>query len=111
MQMKDLRRGTECTFLRLGPDGCECVGDHGDKKVNEPEIKYNDGCDEEQAGHEELGINHAVHDISPLKKYLVEHLTIGITISKTYPIGTRDDDNLQCREIDGIETFNVVLGI
>jgi hypothetical protein len=66
--MKHLRRGTECTFLRLGPDGRECVGDHGDKKVDEPEIKYNDGCDEEQAGYEELGVDHAVHDRCPLKK-------------------------------------------
>lgn len=49
MQKKDPRRGTECTFLRLGSDGRECVGDHGDKKVDEPEIKYNDGCNEEEA--------------------------------------------------------------
>jgi hypothetical protein len=71
MPTKDLRRGTECTFLRLGPDGRERIGDHSDEKVDEPEIKYDDACDEEEAGYEELRVDHAVHDGGPLKKILL----------------------------------------
>jgi hypothetical protein len=67
MEMGDLRCGTERTFLRLRPDGCESVGDNSDKKVDEPEIKYNDGCDEEDARNEELRVDHVVHHRGPLK--------------------------------------------
>ena len=71
MPTKDLRRGTKCTFFRLGPDGRECVGDHSDEKVDEPEIKYDNGCDEEEARYEELRVDHAVHEAGPLKKKIL----------------------------------------
>jgi len=64
--MKDLRRGAECTFLCLRPDGRECVGDHSNEKVDKPEIEYDDACDEEEAGYEKLRVDHIVHDRSPL---------------------------------------------
>jgi len=71
--MGDLRCGAERTFLRLGPDGCESIGDHSDKEVDEPEIKYDDGQDKKDARDEELRVNHVVHHRCPLK-FLVKHL-------------------------------------
>lgn len=60
------RCSTKRALLCVGPDGRECISDHGNKQVDEPEIQDDDGEDEKYGGDKELAINDGVHQMSPL---------------------------------------------
>ena len=52
--------------MRVFTNGRECVGDNGDKQVDEPEIQDDETDDEEKTRDEELGVHHSVHEWRPL---------------------------------------------
>lgn len=63
----DVRCSTKRTFVRILPDSGESVGDNSDEEVDEPEVEDNYADDEEEAGDEELGVHHLVHQRRPLQ--------------------------------------------
>lgn len=63
----DSRRSTKRALLRIRADSRERIRNHRNEQIDEPEIEHDETNDEEKARHEELGIDHLVHDRGPLQ--------------------------------------------
>lgn len=59
--MSDLRSGTKRRLMRLLSNSRERVRDHSDEQIDQPEIEHHDADDKEEARHEELRVDHGVH--------------------------------------------------
>lgn len=55
------RSSTERRLMRLLTNSRERIRDHSHEENDQPKIEDDDADDEEDAGHEELGLDHAVH--------------------------------------------------
>ena len=66
MMAENSRSGAKSALVRIFSNGRESICNDRDEKIDEPEVEHNDTDNEEEAGDEEFGIHHLVHQRRPL---------------------------------------------